>query len=424
MTFKVFLHHRQNDDGTHTIYIRCIQDRKKKEIGTSIRIEEKYFDPDPKDRAGQKRWVKVKHYFSDTYNNQLMYKIQLGQKAVEEAQKQGRKLSLPEIGNILKSDSLKISAEFEFLSWTRDQIDIEYPFAKNSDLHNKYVGSWKYIKQFNLSKSLYPWQIDLSFVKRYQNFLEEIPLDAGTIAKHLQRFKMMMKWCVQHGKIESASNPFLYYKHGLTKESKKHGHLSVEDLRVYESLRLSGREELARDVNLFQLYASGARIGDVLMCRIEEIKQTVDGSGELVYYWQYTTRKSRHCKQLITLLPEQSIPIYIRYKNERSNGRLFPLIPDDISNDHSNRVRKIVNSKTNVLNKALHRIGEKIGLDFRLTTHVARYSFAEMGRNFGDMTALQDSLGHSSVKTTEIYAKSQNQDRKDELIRKVFEKFN
>lgn len=421
MTFRIFLHPRQNDDGTHTIYIRCIQDRKKKEVSTGIRIEDKYFDPDPKDRAGVRRWVKVKHHFSDTFNNQLMYKIQLGQKAVEEAQKQGRRLSLPEIGNILKSDSLKISAEFEFLSWARDQISIEYPEKKNFDLYSKYMSSWQHIKDFNLSKALYPWQVDLSFVKRYQNYLEEDKqLATGTIAKHLQRFRMMIRWAVQHNKIESENDPFLYYRHSLTKESKQHRYLSVEDLRVYEGLKLTGMEELARDVNLFQLYAAGARIGDVLMCRIEDIKQTIDADGNLRYYWQYTTRKSRHNKQLVTLLPDQSIPIYIRYKNERPTGRLFPLIHDDIANDHSNHVRKIVNSKTNVLNKALHRIGSKIDLTYKLTTHVARYSFAEFGRSFGDITALQDSLGHSSVKTTEIYARNQNQERKDELIKKVF----
>lgn len=420
-TFKVFLHPHRNQDKTHTIYIRVIQGRKKKEVSTGIKIEKKYFSAAPKEVGGQKKYISAKHFLSDEYNSQIMYKIKLGEQAVAEAARKNRKPSLAELAYVIR-EGIYVQDDFDFLAWAADQIDTEIPASQNFDLHNKYKGSLDHLKNFHLSQPLHPWQLNLQFVKQYQRYLLELPLAPGTVAKHLQRFRKMITWAIQHGKLQAEQDPFQYYESQPAKKQKQRRFLASEDLAAYESLQLSNeREQLARDINLFQLYASGARIGDVLMCRVEDIKQTVDSAGHVQYYWQYSTRKSRGQKQLVVLLPAKAIHIYIRYSESRSSGRLFPLVPDNIQNDHSNRTRKLVNSKTNVINKALHRIGERLGLSYKLTTHVARYSFAELGRAYGDITALQDSLGHSSVKTTEIYAKNQNQDRKDKLVRRVFE---
>lgn len=66
----------------------------------------------------------------------------------------------------------------------------------------------------------------------------------------------------------------------------------------------------------------------------------------------------------------------------------------------------------------LHEIEKELGLKKRLTTHVARHTFATMCLNSDiKIEVLARMLGHSDIKTTQIYAKLYNS-----TIEKAFDK--
>ena len=55
----------------------------------------------------------------------------------------------------------------------------------------------------------------------------------------------------------------------------------------------------------------------------------------------------------------------------------------------------------------MKRIGKELNLPIKLTTYVARHSFATVLKKAGVSTAIiSESLGHTSEKTTQIYLDS------------------
>ena len=72
------------------------------------------------------------------------------------------------------------------------------------------------------------------------------------------------------------------------------------------------------------------------------------------------------------------------------------------------------------VNKALKTIAEKIGVKVNLTTYVARHSYATVLKRSGVNVALiSETLGHSDLKTTQIYLDSFENSQIDEAMKNL-----
>ncbi len=147
---------------------------------------------------------------------------------------------------------------------------------------------------------------------------------------------------------------------------------------------------------LFSMYACGLRIVDVLTLQWSDI----DLSKRTLNKIQVKTRNRN-----VIPLNEQAISVIERWKN-RHNRFVFGLLPDDFNLDDSANLYKYRNTVTKSINQSLSTIGNKIGLSFDLTFHVARHTFAVQSLNNGvQMTMVSQLLGHSSTEITEkVYA--------------------
>ena len=64
----------------------------------------------------------------------------------------------------------------------------------------------------------------------------------------------------------------------------------------------------------------------------------------------------------------------------------------------------------------MSRIKEKLGIDKKITTYVARHTFSTVLKRSGATTEyIQEALGHTDVKTTENYLDSFEKKVKKEL---------
>ena len=103
------------------------------------------------------------------------------------------------------------------------------------------------------------------------------------------------------------------------------------------------------------------------------------------------------------------------YDNNSSNSYLFPILSALHKTEQMklNRLHKVITK----VNKALKQIGEELDLPIKLTTYVARHSFATVLKRAGVSTSIIcESLGHSSEKITQVYLDSFENSQIDEAM--------
>ena len=93
--------------------------------------------------------------------------------------------------------------------------------------------------------------------------------------------------------------------------------------------------------------------------------------------------------------------IELTYKDS-NKPYLFPILSISHRTEQQklNRLHKVITK----VNKALKCIGEELNIPIKLTTYVARHSYATVLKRAGVATSIIcESLGHSSEKVTQIY---------------------
>ena len=81
------------------------------------------------------------------------------------------------------------------------------------------------------------------------------------------------------------------------------------------------------------------------------------------------------------------------------------------------RQYELIELFTQSINDWLVKIKKKLGIEKRLTTYVARHTFSTVLKRSGVSTEfIQESLGHTNIRTTEKYLDSFEKEVKKELV--------
>lgn len=173
------------------------------------------------------------------------------------------------------------------------------------------------------------------------------------------------------------------------------------------------------------LYGSGLRTSECLSLRVQDID---------FQYLQLTVRDGKGSKDRRTILPETLVPhlehqmdaVRMMLERDREHGRTGVSLPEAIDRKYKNaalswRWQHIFPSKNYAfirrnlgrrrhhahpsgLSRAVKIAVEESGINKRATAHTFRHSFATHLLESGyDIRTVQELLGHSDVKTTQIY---------------------
>ena len=147
---------------------------------------------------------------------------------------------------------------------------------------------------------------------------------------------------------------------------------------------LNSVENLKHQTVLMLIYSGGLRIGEAVRIKITDI----DSKRKLIHIRNAKGKKDRY-----TLLSEfilEKLRLY--YKEYKPKVFLFE--------GGNGRVHLAERSVQNVFQRAV----KTAGINKKITVHTLRHSFAtHLLENGTDLRYIQELLGHSSSKTTEIY---------------------
>lgn len=264
-------------------------------------------------------------------------------------------------------------------------VNVTFPvFAKEYVQHSDRRQSTKenLITTINVLQEFRPGldfkDITYTFLKDFEVYLREKGNGVNTVAKHLRQLRTLVNEAINQGYIHADAYPFRKYK--IKQEKGRHEFLTPDELKKLENLEINDRKlRHVLDAFLFCCYV-GLRFSD--FCQLKQ-SNFIKVNGKRWLYF----------KSVKTGI-ELRLPLYLLF-----DGKALSIMDKYDITEFANLGS---NSETN---KALSVIAGLAGIKKHFTYHTARHTCATLLIHQGvAITTVQKLLGHTSVKTTEIYS--------------------
>ncbi len=252
----------------------------------------------------------------------------------------------------------------------------------NIDIKQVTWNKFNYIKKD--VKSFIKWQfktndyplkkLELQFLHDFEYYLKvEKKQKQITINKSLQRFRRVIRTALAKNYL--SKDPFLLYKTKTVRIEVVF--LSPEELAKLERHEFTqSRLQFIKDLFVFSCY-TGLPYRELMNLKRANIIKGFDGN-----LWVKMKREKTSKELSVPLLPK-ALEILAAYQNDETY--IFPRISNQRYNSY------------------LKEIAVLVGIDKRLTTHMARRTFASTVLLYNDvpMEIVSELLGHSNMKVTQ-----------------------
>lgn len=256
-----------------------------------------------------------------------------------------------------------------------------------------YHTTQRYVKSFLMEKfkrtDIFLSQLNYKFLLEFERYLfnyipkdHQKPINNNGIMKHIERLRKMINMAVRLDWL--AKDPFASFK-------KRFDKVERESLNSNELAALAGKvlsiDRLGhvRDMFVFSCY-TGLSYIELAELTPDKIITGVDGG-----LWISTSRAKTDTRVRVPLLPVATDLMEKYHDDPRAlnNGTVFPVISNQRMNGY------------------LKEIADICGITKTLTFHIARHTFATTVTlsNGVPIESVSKMLGHTSIRTTQIYAK-------------------
>lgn len=231
------------------------------------------------------------------------------------------------------------------------------------------------------------------FFLGFEHYLWASGCSRNTSACYFRALRAICKGAERQGMVKDAKKLFCEVFMGY-EETKKRA-LSIEQLRMVASADLEEPSlVMARDLFILSYYLRGIPFIDLAYLRKTDIHDNV-----LCY------RRSKTGRMLTITLEPWMWEIIERYSCDDSDSPYLLRIirqPGSILEE-----RRQYESALRLYNKHLYRLSERLGLGVRLTSYVARHTWATLAYNEDIPVAkISAGLSHASEEITHTYLRS------------------
>jgi integrase/recombinase XerD len=375
--FNLELSSRASSQAEKSILIRLTQNRQHRRMSTGIQVEEKHWDQD-----NQK--VRKNHPLATEYNSILLSKIK----------------ELNTVYSKLLHQDSSTTADDIIRHLTRTQTTNFFGFAYSTKMEeiksSKKMGTYRRYEavlsklEAYAGKNLPLKRINYTFLKEYSLYLKtKLKNTDDTVSANLSVIRTIINEAIRHG-LYTDGNPFDQVKLRYTDNTKEK--LTAEELKRIFTTPLPQIPSLllAKDFFLACFLAEGTRAGDMMLMQ----------PGNIVNNFLVFQQQKTGTQMVIPIVPELQ-EIITRH---HTGGRfIFPFLNvDTVINE------QVINSRITYVNKYLKELAKYCGILKKLSSHVSRHTFTDLALQATNenIYLVQKSLGHSSVKTTELYSRN------------------
>lgn len=251
----------------------------------------------------------------------------------------------------------------------------------------KYNATLKHLKAFLQAKynvdDLLVSKVDHYFISEFDFFVRTNGKCANNATvKHLKNLGKVIRICLANCWI--THDPFSNRKNKIEKVTRII--LTLDELqKLYDKELSIERLSFVRDIFLFSCY-TGLSFIDLQQLKKSEIRKGIDGSP-----WIFRSRVKTNVTTNIPLLPiaQEIVDRYADHPKCDDTGNVFPV------------------SSNQKMNAYLKEVADLCGISKHLTFHIARHTFATTVTlsNGVPIESVSKMLGHTDIRTTQIYAK-------------------
>jgi integrase/recombinase XerD len=379
LSIRFYPNEHKAKGGKCPLYLRITLNRKKSELATTYLLDPKDWD---ETRQRTKKNTQINEHLSAIENE--VYEIG------KRLEKEKKPITAHSIKNYLTKKDKLDAYLLEFYEKHLTRLDKAGEVEKETIL--RYRDTLNYLTQLLKEKKLGDISVEsvgYTFITDFDLFLlnkvnkTEKTMERNTVNKHHSRLRTILIRAIREGFI--VKNPYVDFK--LKNTPSKRTFLSEEELQAIIEHELGENESLkrVRDIFIFSVY-TGLRFEDAQQLTMDKITKDKRGS------YAIEIRQEKTSEPVFIPLLKPAVNIIKKYEDSPERKVFSKVLP------------KISNQK---LNSYLKVIAELTGIGKTLTHHVARHTCATtiLLSNEVPMEVVSKWLGHTNIKTTQIYAK-------------------
>jgi len=252
--------------------------------------------------------------------------------------------------------------------------------------------------RYNKELGLRFTDITVDWLQTYSRIRRQT-VSVSTVAVDFRNLRTVFNQAIEKNPSLSAVYPFGRGKFQIPVGASKNVGLSKEDLLKIKDFNSDNYYlQMARDYFMFSYYANGMNLKDIIKLK----------KGQKEYIRSKTEHTSKFEKRLDINYNQTQEEIISRHKG--SGKYLFNVLDDE---DNPEMIFKKTDLKASSVAAQLKNLAKALGLPPEFSFQWARHSYATNMEKAGiNLKAVSESLGHTSVRTTESYLKSiSNEDR-------------
>ena len=367
----------------------------------------------PDDWDSKTQTVKSKNPAAVRLNNQL--KLQR-EKVDEQIMAYEGHLTADIVRKMLKGEFAQQNdpKKIDFIQYATEYNQQRYDLEKLS--YSTYYNGDRYIKKFQrfLSEQtgegiIYLTDLTIDLIEKYKTYCIKRGNTKEGINKMLTPLIKAAMYATDNDLLSAKVSAQIKQSYFDLKERQYRSEVEDSEVRylteeqmqqfvdLYSKVKFNRTREIM-DMFLFAFHACGLRVSDIVTLQWSHID-----------WEQHELSKNLVKGKVPHTIPltDAAMDILKRWQEKNLNKRfVFSLLDSTFDTSDAALLDKKIKSKNRILQTSLNEVGNKIGLPFNLTMHIARHTFAVLALNRGvTIHMISRLLGHSSIITTEkVYA--------------------